>query len=46
MITPRALIFDLDHTLADATAVWQRAQEQLAAWHQVQCEDVFGGKTS
>lgn len=32
MITPRALIFDLDHTLADTTAVWQRAQEQLAAY--------------
>lgn len=32
MMTPRALIFDLDHTLADTTAVWQRAQEQLAAY--------------
>lgn len=29
---PRALIFDLDHTLADTTAVWQTAQDELAAY--------------
>ncbi len=32
MPAPRALIFDLDHTLADTTRVWQQAQDTLAAY--------------